>query len=41
MQTLPFTLYEDYVCRRMREQRADAEKRRLSLRVRRALRRHS
>jgi hypothetical protein len=40
MQTMPISLYDDYVCRRMKEQRADAEKRRTRLRLKRALRSH-
>ena len=40
MQPAPLWLNEDYAYRRMKEQRADAEKRRIALRVKRALRRH-
>ena len=41
MHNMPLSLYEDFVCRRMMEQRTDAEKRRMHLRIRRALRRRS
>ena len=39
MQTVPLWLYEDYACRRMTELERDAEKRRIALRFKRALRR--
>ena len=39
MQTVPLSLWDDYVCRRMQEQRADAAARRRQLRLKRLLKR--